>query len=56
MIFPLIGILLGLLLGIFRAWQNGGKRLDLVQWALVFAIVGGLLGLFVLIIIERSLR
>jgi uncharacterized protein YqgC (DUF456 family) len=54
MIYPLAGLLLGAILGSFGARRQGGKRLDLLQWAAVGAIMGGIVGLFVLIFIERS--
>jgi uncharacterized protein YqgC (DUF456 family) len=54
MIYPLAGLLLGAILGAFGARRQGGKRLDLLQWAAVGAIIGGIVGLFVLIFIERS--
>ena len=54
MIYPLSGLLIGALLGAFSARRRGGKRLDLLQWAAVGAIMGGLIGLFVLVFIERS--
>ncbi len=54
MIYPLSGLILGALLGAFRARARGGKLADLIQWALVFAILFGLVGLFVLIFIERG--
>ena len=54
MIFPLAGLLIGAALGALAAWRRGGKRLDLVQWTAVGAIIGGILGLFVLIFIERA--
>lgn len=54
MILPLGGILLGALLGGLRARSLGGKRLDLLQWAAVGGILGGLAGLFLLIAITRA--
>jgi uncharacterized protein YqgC (DUF456 family) len=54
MIYPLAGLLAGAILGALGARRRGGKRLDLAQWAAVGAIIGGLLGLFVLIFIQRS--
>lgn len=54
MIFPLAGLAIGALLGALGARRQGGKRLDLLQWAAVGAIIGGIVGLFVLIFIERS--
>lgn len=54
MIYPLAGLLLGALLGALGARRQGGRRLDLLQWAAVGAIMGGIVGLFVLIFIERS--
>ena len=54
MIFPLIGMILGAITGAYRAKKRGGKRLDMLQWGTAFAILFGLIGLFVLIFIERS--
>jgi uncharacterized protein YqgC (DUF456 family) len=55
MIFPLLGLLIGAALGALGARRRGGARLDLLQWAAVGAIIGGLGGLFVLMAVERSL-
>ena len=54
MIYPLAGLLFGALFGAFRAKARGGKTLDLLQWAGAFAMIFGVIGLFVLIFIERS--
>lgn len=54
MIYPLTGLLLGAVLGALNARRHGGKRLDLLQWAAVGAIIGGIVGLFALVVIERS--
>ena len=54
MIYPLGGLLLGAILGAVRARMRGGTLLDMLQWAAVFAIIFGLIGLFVLIAVERS--
>ncbi|WP_341366307.1 hypothetical protein [Yoonia sp. BS5-3] len=54
MIYPLTGLFLGALLGAFQAKRRGGTVKDLLQWAVVFAIIFGLVGLFALIFIERS--
>ena len=54
MIFPLVGLLIGAAFGAFRARARGGNSRDMLQWGTVYAIIFGLLGLFVLIFIERS--
>lgn len=54
MIYPLGGLLLGALFGALRARMRGGKTLDLVQWAAVYALIGGMIGLFVVVFIDRS--
>ncbi|MBS1304178.1 hypothetical protein [Loktanella sp. SALINAS62] len=54
MIYPLGGLLIGALIGVWRAWSNGGNARDMAQWAGSFAILFGIIGLFVLIFIERS--
>lgn len=53
MIFPLVGMLLGALVGVYRAKSRGGKLFDLLQWGAVFAILFGIIGVFVLIIVDR---
>ena len=54
MIYPLAGLGLGAIAGALAARARGGKRADLMHWAAVWALVGGLIGLFILIAIERS--
>lgn len=54
MIFPLGGILIGAVIGALRARAKGGKTADIAQWAAVHGIAFGLIGLFVLVFIERS--
>lgn len=54
MIIPLAGIILGAIFGALRAKMKGGKMLDLLQWGAVNAMIGGVLGLFVLVFIERA--
>jgi len=53
MIFPLLGLLIGALVGVFMAKRRGGKNLDMLQWGVVIAIMGAIIGIFVLVIIER---
>lgn len=54
MIFPLTGLLIGAVTGAYAAKRRGGKSLDLLQWGAVLAIIGALIGLFVLVFIERA--
>ena len=54
MIYPLGGLLLGAILGGVRARMKGGTTLDILQWAAVHAMILGVLGMFALIVIERS--
>ena len=53
MIYPLGGLLFGALLGAYRAKSRGGNTADLAQWATVFALIFGVIGLFAMIIITR---
>jgi len=53
MIFPLMGMLLGAIYGVVRAKRRGGKTFDLIQWGVVNAIIFGVIGMFILVIIER---
>jgi uncharacterized membrane protein YeiH len=55
MIYPFAGIIIGAITGSLLARQRGGKRLDMLQWGAVCAIMGGLVGLFALVFIERSM-
>jgi hypothetical protein len=54
MIFPLAGILIGAIFGAFLAKRRGGTALDLLQWGAVNAIIFGVAGMFILIMIERA--
>lgn len=54
MIYPLAGLIFGALFGTYRAKIHNGKALDLLQWGAVYAMLFGIIGLFVLIFIERS--
>lgn len=51
----LVGIVLGALLGVLVARKRGGKRLDMLQYAAVFAILFAILGLFATIVLEKLL-
>ncbi|WP_194094884.1 hypothetical protein [Marivivens aquimaris] len=54
MIYPLAGIVLGIIVGAVRAKMRGGKVLDMIQWAAVYAMIFGIIGLFIVIGIDRS--
>ncbi|MBE0412832.1 hypothetical protein [Yoonia sp.] len=54
MIYPLSGLIIGAILGAVRAKLRDGKVTDMLQWGAAFAILFGVLGLFILIFIERS--
>lgn len=54
MIYPLAGLLIGAIFGAIRAKQRGGQMFDLLQWGAVFAMIFGLIGLFILVFIERA--
>lgn len=49
----LAGILAGAVFGAWRARQRGGNRLDMAQWAAVHAILFGLVGLILTIVLGR---
>lgn len=49
------GLILGGLLGDFRARRAGGNGKDRAQWAAVHALIFALLGLVVSVIIDRSI-
>lgn len=54
MIYPLAGLLIGALLGLTMARKRGGNGKDLAQWGAVLGMIGFLVGMLILILIERS--
>jgi cation transporter-like permease len=55
MIYPIAGLVLGALLGAWRARARGGKTADMVQWAIVHGLILGLVGLFAAVLLTRSM-
>ncbi|NNK77675.1 MAG: hypothetical protein HKP40_03085 [Litoreibacter sp.] len=51
---PLIGLVLGALTGAFLARKRGGSRLDMAQYGAGFAILFGVIGLFIAIFLARG--
>ena len=51
---PLFGMVFGALLGAVVAKRKGGNGLDMAQYAGGFAIIFGLIGLFVAIYLARA--
>lgn len=43
----------GALLGVLRARHHGGSKLDMAQWAAGFAILFGVIGMILTIVISR---
>ncbi|SHE62267.1 hypothetical protein SAMN05444339_101902 [Loktanella atrilutea] len=54
MILPLGGFALGALIGALRARMRGGKVLDMLQWGAAFGVILAIVGLFVLVFIQRT--
>lgn len=54
--FVIGGLLVGAIGGGLRAKARGGKAADIAQYALVHAILFGLIGLFITLYIDRTLR
>jgi len=55
MIIPLVGLLGGAVFGIAMAVRRQGRLLDLLQYGAILALMGGIIGLFIMVFIERSL-
>ena len=55
MLLPIAGLILGALAGALAAKRRGGKTADIVQWAAVWAIAFGALGVFFTVIAVRLL-
>jgi prolipoprotein diacylglyceryltransferase len=51
----IIGMIAGGLFGVRNAKRRGGDRKDMAQYGIVGVIVGGLVGLFVTIGVEKLL-
>lgn len=54
-----MGLILGLmvigaLLGALIAWKRKGNKLDILQYAFVYMVLGAIIGLFAFIFIARS--
>lgn len=54
--FVIGGLVLGALGGGYTARRRGGKPADIAQYAAVYSILFGILGLFVTVILDRMLR
>ena len=54
MILVLVGLVLGAAWGAWRAKARNGRRLDILQYAAVHAMIFGLIGLFLAILIFRA--
>jgi hypothetical protein len=50
---PLITAALGAVAGALTARSRDGNGFDMAQWAAVWALIGGLLGLLALIVLAR---
>lgn len=55
MIYPLGGLLIGAIVGALRAKSRGGKPADMAQWGAVFAMIFGIIGLFIAVILTRTM-
>lgn len=51
----IVGVLLGILYGGWTARRRGGKGADIAQWAVVHAMLFGVIGLFLTLILDRML-
>ncbi len=51
--FVIISVILGVLYGAFIAKKKGGTRLDMAQYAGTYAILFGIIGLFLMVAITR---
>ena len=54
--FVIGGVLLGAIGGGLRARSRGGKPADIAQYATVYGILFGVIGLFITIYLDRMLR
>lgn len=50
-----LSAILGALIGGLTAQRRGGTRLDMAQYAATFALVFGIIGLFISVFVARAL-
>ncbi len=50
----IIACLAGAALGVWHARHNGGDRKDVIQYALTYALIFGVIGMFVTIYLLRA--
>lgn len=51
----LAGLIIGAIFGVIFARRKGGNRLDIAQYAGVFALIFFVIGLFITVIIDRMI-
>lgn len=51
--FVIFGALIGAFFGGILAKKRGGKRLDILQYAAVFAVICAVIGLFITLFLHR---
>lgn len=54
--FVIAGLVLGAMAGAWQARKRGGRAADIAQYAAVYAILFGLVGLFLTLLLDRMLR
>ena len=54
-VIVLAGLLIGAIYGAFSAKRRGGRGLDMLQYGAAYAILLGLIGLFLTIYLHRTL-
>ncbi|MGR3591719.1 MAG: hypothetical protein ACU0B9_09895 [Limimaricola soesokkakensis] len=53
MILPLTGLVIGAILGAWRARRHGGGAADMAQWGAAHGVALGVVGLFLLLLVSR---
>ncbi|MGV8951506.1 MAG: hypothetical protein ACOH2M_10420 [Cypionkella sp.] len=49
------GIIIGAILGSVLARKRGGRRLDMLQYGAVYALIFAIIGMFITIVIDRMI-
>ncbi len=49
------GLIIGAILGSLQARKRGGRRLDMLQYGAVYALIFTIIGMFITIVIDRMI-
>ncbi|MGZ9812413.1 hypothetical protein ACXN5S_18275 [Pseudoroseicyclus sp. H15] len=54
MLFSLVGLIIGAVIGAWRAYAKSGNGKDMAQWGAVCGVIGAIIGVIVTIVVLRT--